>query len=303
VRADGSGGAVGLREAVPDEILASRREMRVFGVGEVARHRFSTGEMAVPALEGHLVNLQLDGSPRVVTRCGGDFWKGVQVRGDIEIFPTGQHIRQAISGEAEAVNFLLREEALREAVERSGVDPNRFEVLHRPNVRDEQLQRLVLSFLPELETGGLGGELYAEGLANAVAVHLLRHHSSLGERASRRISGEPKPGGLSKRALKRATDYIGDNLSGGLSLVDLAAAAGYSPHHFSRLFKETTGLSPHQYVIRQRVERAKDLLLRGHPVGEVARRVGFSDQSHLSRHFRRLHGVTPAAFARRAPVG
>nr|WP_058998923.1 helix-turn-helix transcriptional regulator [Leptolyngbya sp. NIES-2104] len=69
-----------------------------------------------------------------------------------------------------------------------------------------------------------------------------------------------------------------------------------SPHHFSRLFKQSTGLSPHQYVIRCRVERAKQLLLKGEmTIAEVAATVGFYDQSHFAHYFRRLMGVTPKA--------
>jgi AraC family transcriptional regulator len=161
------------------------------------------------------------------------------------------------------------------------------------------MERLMLSFLPELESGGLGGELYAESLANALAVHLLRQHSSLGEKAKRKIASEPKPSGLPARQLRRALDYIGDNLASDLSLEEMAGAANLSPYHFARLFKESTGLPPHQYVIRERVERAKGLLAgTDRPVGEVARLCGFATQSHLARHFGRLVGATPARFRR-----
>ena len=77
-----------------------------------------------------------------------------------------------------------------------------------------------------------------------------------------------------------------------------AAAAHVNPYHFARLFKAGTRLPPHQYVIARRVERAKELL-RGRdrpPLAEVATEVGFSDQSHFTRHFRRLVGVTPRRF-------
>jgi AraC family transcriptional regulator len=164
-------------------------------------------------------------------------------------------------------------------------------------LKDPQMERLMLSFLPELETGGMGGGLYAEGLATALAVHLLREHSSLGHRAKRRVAREPK-GGLSQRQLQKVTDFIGDNLPRHLSLAEIAASANTSPYHFARLFKESTGLSPHQYVIRERVERAENLLLAGLPIGEVAVMVGFSNQAHLTRHFKRLTGITPAKFRR-----
>ena len=70
-----------------------------------------------------------------------------------------------------------------------------------------------------------------------------------------------------------------------------------SPHYFSRLFKQTTGISPHQYVISCPIERAKDLLKQGKlSIAEIAKEVGFVDQSHLHRYFKRLVGITPKAF-------
>jgi AraC family transcriptional regulator len=91
------------------------------------------------------------------------------------------------------------------------------------------------------------------------------------------------------------TDYINDHLANDLSLGELAALAHLSPYHFARLFKRTTGQTLHQYVIERRVEAAKRLLLTGHlTVTEVAALVGFHDQSHLYRHFKRLLGVPPS---------
>ena len=70
-----------------------------------------------------------------------------------------------------------------------------------------------------------------------------------------------------------------------------------SPTYFSRLFKETTGITPHQYVIRCRIDRAKNLLQQGKlSIAEIAKEVGFVDQSHLHRHFKRLVGVTPKKY-------
>ncbi len=92
-------------------------------------------------------------------------------------------------------------------------------------------------------------------------------------------------------------DYINDNLGHELSLKELAAIAQISQYHFCRAFKQMTGLSPHQYLIQQRVERAKQLLQTGEmSIGAVAIACGFAHQSHLHRHFKRLTGVTPKTF-------
>jgi AraC family transcriptional regulator len=179
------------------------------------------------------------------------------------------------------------------------MDVGGFELAYGLRRRDPLVERIGLSLKAELEGAGLlGGRLYAEALANQLAVALLREHSSLGRRQRRAVERGPSRG-LPERALGLVRDYVGDNLAGDLSLGRMARVASVSPHHFARSFKESTGLTPHQYVIVQRVERAKDLLLRGLPVGEVAGACGFSDQSHLARHFKRLYGVTPKAFALR----
>ena len=90
------------------------------------------------------------------------------------------------------------------------------------------------------------------------------------------------------------TDYISDRLDRELSLNELAAIAQLSPYHFSRAFKQSTGISPHQYVIQQRIERAKQLVLQGKmSLADIAIACGFSHQSHLNRHFKRITGVTP----------
>ena len=84
-----------------------------------------------------------------------------------------------------------------------------------------------------------------------------------------------------------------------LTLTELAAIAQLSPNYFTRSFKQSTGFTPHQYVIRQRVEKAKQLLVEGQlAIADIALEVGFAHQSHLNRHFKRWVGVTPKAFIR-----
>jgi AraC family transcriptional regulator len=98
------------------------------------------------------------------------------------------------------------------------------------------------------------------------------------------------------RAVTQAVDFIHDNYAGGLSLSDIAAAAHLSPFHLSRIFKKATGVSPHQYLLQVRVNSARSLLAAGaggRSLAEVAAAVGFADQSHLTRHFKRMLGVTP----------
>lgn len=101
---------------------------------------------------------------------------------------------------------------------------------------------------------------------------------------------------MPKYKLRQVIDYINDHLDQDLGLAKLAELVQMSPHYFARLFKQSTGFAPHQYVIRCRVERAKQLLIQGKlTIAQVAYAVGFAHQSHLNRHFKRWLGVTPKA--------
>jgi AraC family transcriptional regulator len=104
-------------------------------------------------------------------------------------------------------------------------------------------------------------------------------------------------GGLSGQKLRQVMNFIADNYGGDLRLDELAQVAGMSSFHFAREFKRTTGTTPHQYLIKFRVERAKALLAEGEmPLIEVGLRSGFSHQSHFTRLFRRLTGTTPQSY-------
>lgn len=293
------GTRVGMREGVPDERIVSRKLAVVTGV-EVARHRFLPGETAYPPLGGHLVNLHLGLPTRVVTRREEVGWEGRQRLGDVEVFAAGRATESVLRDPSDDVSVLLDVAFFRGIVDAIGVDPDRITLLDRFATRDPGIERILLSFVPELETGGLGGELYVQTLATALAVHLVRDHSSLDDRLERALAHEPGRG-LSPRALALVAAYVEANLADRLSLDAVAAVANLSPRHFLRLFKLSTGLSPHQYVIRARVERAKGLLVGGDlSLAGVAAACGFAHQQHLSRHFTRLVGVSPGRYRKRA---
>lgn len=107
--------------------------------------------------------------------------------------------------------------------------------------------------------------------------------------------------GKERRAVKLAKEYLEEGHARNVSLQELAAVVHLSPYHFARVFKEEVGLPPHAYQTQARVRRAKDLLLRGWPVVQVAHEAGFFDQSHFARHFKRLVGVSPGSYARAVP--
>ena len=104
-------------------------------------------------------------------------------------------------------------------------------------------------------------------------------------------------GGLPKTRLNRALEYIEANLDRDLHLDELAKACGFSSFHFAKLFKQSTGASPHQYVLERRLERAKALLRMPElSLSQISLDTGFADQSHLTNVFRKFLGVSPAKF-------
>jgi AraC-like DNA-binding protein len=102
---------------------------------------------------------------------------------------------------------------------------------------------------------------------------------------------------LSGHKLSRAVEYIDANLGRHLKLPEIAQTLGMSPHHFAHAFKQTMGVAPHQYLIARRVARAKSLLRETDlPMGEIAYRVGYSNQAHFSTLFHRFAAMTPTTF-------
>ena len=136
-----------------------------------------------------------------------------------------------------------------------------------------------------------GAPTIAEGIARAIAVHLLREYQQLPAR---------KPADVAPPiAVLRAVELMRSRIADHLSLDELAHAAGLSPFHFARQFKTATGHPPHDYLVRLRVDRAQEIIRRerGWTMAAVAQDSGFADQSHMARHFKRVLGVTPRQFA------
>jgi AraC family transcriptional regulator len=137
------------------------------------------------------------------------------------------------------------------------------------------------------------GSLYADSLADAIALHLLR------DAATTRKAEAAKCHGLDAVALRVVRERIEASLCDGVSLEDLASEVGLSRYHFARAFKTSTGLSPHRYLTERRVDKAKELLRTTEmPMVDLALAVGFASQAHLCDWFRRLVGMSPREFRR-----
>jgi AraC family transcriptional regulator len=290
------GGAIGpieLRKNVPFEPCAASDRLGWAGI-EAARYREAPdSEIALSPLTHHTLVLVTRPPAELDLRYEGVKRQFPPQAGSILMVPAGSAALWRWSGPKDSLHVYVEPGLVtRVAAEAFELDPARMTVPPLDGLELPQLRSAMLAVDAELTSGGAGGRLAAESLANVLAVQLIRHVS-----APHRTNG--RPGGLLPRSKERAVvEYIMENLEANLTLDQMAAVAHLSPYHFARQFKATTGLPPHQYVIARRVERAKQLLQASDELSlaEVALSVGFTDQSQFSNHFKRIIGATPGRF-------
>jgi len=166
-----------------------------------------------------------------------------------------------------------------------------IELVEHWDLDDPHIAAILQAMRVDLSDGSPAGPLYSESLATALAVYLV------GRYGVRPATAKIHKGGMPGRRLRRVLDYIAENLAGNLGLKELADVAGMSPHYFSELFRTSVGRPPHQYVLSQRIARAKKSLRNPkRSVLEAGLSAGFENPSHFARAFRRLVGVTPRQF-------
>jgi AraC family transcriptional regulator len=257
------------------------------------RYRHAPAEHHFPPLPEDTASLYLGEPVRSVRWSEDRIHEGPTSRGDVTVKASGQPVGWHFDRDVDLLVMRFEPAFLVRVAEENGLDPDAARLRPSFDGRDEAVKHIGRAMLAEIEDGGPGGRVYGDALATALATHLLRSHG-----AAPRPAGDQK-GGLSGRALRRVRDFVGDNLSRDIGLAEMAGVANLSRYHFSRQFKCATGLSPHQYVIGRRVERARELLQKTDlAVGDVASAVGFSHQSHLARYVRRRFGVAPSALRR-----
>jgi AraC family transcriptional regulator len=279
---------VSLLDELPDHPLLSSKLKGWNGIA-VEYHHHPANELVSPPLAHHLITLNCGLPYRLRQELDGQVYEGEIAKGDIILTPANLATGYSWDRDVNVLHLCLEPALLAKvAVEAIEVDVARIEVLNQFATTDLQIQQFGHLLLAELEAERLGNRLYAESLTNALAIHLIRKYSTIQKTVCQ------YSGGLSKAKLQQATAYIQEHLDRDLSLDEIAAKVNFSAYHFARLFKQSTGLAPHQYQIHCRVERAKELLQAGEiAIADIATQVGFYDQSHLSRHFKRIVGVSP----------
>ena len=251
------------------------------------------GLLKVAPQSHHWLTVQVSPSPtQTELQAGRKTETSCHLRGCINVIPADIDTRWLFDAPTDDIILEVAPAFLARVAADSGRNAGRVELVISAGAADATVDGIASLLHRELGNGG-NGKIFGDSLATALAAHLLTNYAAFPATFKRYEHG------MGKTDLKRILNYIGDHLDKDISLEILASLVAISPFHFCRLFKQSTGLSPHQYVIRERVERAKSLLLRGNTVTQAAFEVGFSDAAHLHRHFKQRFGITPGTMLQR----
>ncbi|MEG4321827.1 MULTISPECIES: AraC family transcriptional regulator [unclassified Microcoleus] len=278
-----------MKSILPHPAILSSHEANWQGIHVEYHHQPAT-ESPEHCLQQHSIGIILN-PVRVGGMLNGKDWGCDRWQsGDMFIIAAGNYYQSSALEESEFIAIALDPTQFDNTVHES-TNANPIEIIPHWQTRDPLIFGIGWALKTELESGGLNGTLYVDALKNALSLHLLRHYCAqkpkLGDFA----------GGLEPSQLQIVIDYINDYLNRDLHLGELANLVHMSPYYFTRLFKQSTGIAPHQYVTKCRIEKAKLLLKQpGFSLAYISQQVGFKDQSHFSKTFCKIVGVTPKKY-------
>jgi len=239
------------------------------------------------------LGVYLSGRQRIRRQIGRSVVEGWSDPGTINLTAPGVEGTWEASASSRSAVVVIRSEFLSRAIEEHwGADASKIEIENQFLVRDPVIEAVVLNLTKEVVRDFPSGQLYVESGCEFLTHHLIHRYSSLSQPPPRSV------GGLSSRRLKIVLDYIEDRLGQSIKLRELAKLSGISARHFERAFRQSTGSSPHAYVMERRLRMGCELLVQQPelPIEHIRLRLGFSSSSHFSSALRRRTGLTPTAF-------
>lgn len=253
---------------------------------ELLRATFVTHTFAPHIHEGYAIGMVEKGAERFKYRKN----MYVASQGSVVVINPGEmHTGEAVSAEGWSYRMLypgisLLQRAATDATAKAQEIP----CFPAPVIADPDMARLLLRLHTALATSP--AELERESLFIWTLAHLIRRHAH--------TTPDPLHSKTECVAILKVRTYLEEHYTENISLDELASLVNFSPFYLLRVFRETVGLPPHSYLTQLRVAHAKGLISASLPLAEVATAVGFTDQSHLNRHFKALVGVTPGQYAR-----
>ena len=260
---------------------------------QIEQLRFPPGEGDFCAEAAHTLFVNLTSRPQsYLQKQDGKTHTGLYRHGDMLITPANTPLFVQWERDENCLQIQLPTSFLKRVAEETlGKDGDRLTLVPTFQSRNQQLEAIATLLMAEVQQRQPNGALYLDSLANVLAMQLLRNYGTTSAQLP------TYEGGLPTYQLNRVLDYIDAGLTEEIKLSNLAGLLGMSPFHFGRMFKQSTGISPHQYVIQQRLERAKHLLKNSdRAIIDIALDCGFTSHSHLSKQFRKVIGMTPRNF-------
>lgn len=260
----------------------------------IEHRRFEAGRQETPVPICTEIVMLLSGGGMVCRAGNGEVQKSLARPGVSYLVPVGtQESHLELSDRMECLHLYLPPALLdQSALADFDVDPAKVQIAYAHGLTDQVLFHICaplrdLLHRPRQPTDAL----FVEGIQIALAAHLLGHYT-----IDRWRPPEKSPS-LDPRRLQRVLDHIEASLKADIRLDDMAAQACLSPFHFSRLFREATGLSPHRYVIDRRIQAARQELARNNlSLVEIALEFGFGSQANFTRVFRKATSLTPGQY-------
>ena len=255
---------------------------------KVHRAKVMPGRMLEHTANYHEVNISISG--QLTTQKCSATGKTVITKGgsgNLCLTPYGQTIGAYWKKPLDNMGILLTPDFVRNVASENRFAAD-FEFREIYQDKDPLIEQIGFALLDESASETPVGRLYTDSLIQTLTLHLLKNYTNA---ASAR---ENTNGGLSGYRLRRVQEFIDANLEEDLSLAELAEVADLSQFHFARAFRRSTGLTPQQYLMQQRIERAKELLSHADlPIVEISLRTGFKNQSHFTTLFRKFTTFTP----------
>jgi len=258
----------------------------------VRGYRYASSDVLVPPIRDFMIVAYRRGVTSMRRRVDRQWLDERLAPGDVSLLTRAADSHWVWDSDIEVVHVYMTQEELastcKQMYERDIQD---VELHDEVKADDPAIHHTAMLIAREAAHGGAGSGLLVEALSCQLAVHILRRHAHVLFRESHDHDG------LTFRQERAVRDYVHAHLGETITLDDLAGAAGLSRYHFARRFRASTGTTPHDYVLRQRVARAQTLLTRtDRPVLDVALMCGFADQSHLNRVFKKHTGVPPGFY-------